>query len=76
MEFLVKWKGYGDSDRTWECFELFSYDAPEIVQEYLIKVLTSEEHNKDEKMEQKQKHLEEQKTHFSHEEQKNTQLHV
>lgn len=55
MEFLVKWKGYGDSDRTWECFELFSYDAPEIVQEYLIRVLTSEEHNKGEKMEKKQK---------------------
>lgn len=43
IEFLVKWKNYGAADRTWENFEMFAYDAPDTVQEYLVKILSNKE---------------------------------
>jgi len=30
LEFFVKWKNYKEDDNTWEAFELFSQDAPEL----------------------------------------------
>ena len=48
IEFLVRWKGYGDVDRTWESFEMFAYDAPDTAEEYLIKAFKMQggQHNK------------------------------
>ena len=55
VEFFVRWKGYGDDARTWESFELFAYDAPSVVQEYLVSVLhkKKEEDKEDRKEEAK-----------------------
>lgn len=77
MEFLVRWNGYGDADRTWECFEFFSADAPEIVQEYLIKILSKKEQQGNEKEENKMQVEEEAKTEQKKEEEEqktNTQI--
>jgi hypothetical protein len=41
IEFLVRWKSYGPAENTWEEFEMFAFDAPDVVQDYLIKVLGS-----------------------------------
>ncbi len=66
VEFFVKWKGYGAQDRTWEPFEMFAYDAPDMAQEYLVKTMghngsearnkqdENKEHNKNEEMKQEE----------------------
>ena len=38
----MKWKGYALEDRTWESFEMFAYDAPDIVQRYLCRVMNKD----------------------------------
>ena len=38
IEFFVRWKDYGFEDNTWEGFEFFAQDAPELAQKYLGKV--------------------------------------
>ena len=38
IEFYVRWKDYGFEDNTWEAFEFFAQDAPELAQKYLGKV--------------------------------------
>ena len=44
IEFEVKWKGW--TETTWEPFERFAYDVPEIAQIYLTKVLSEKMENK------------------------------
>ena len=39
IEFKVRWKGYGQKASTWEPFDYFAYDAPDIVQKYVIGLL-------------------------------------
>ena len=36
MKFLVKWKGYDEEESTWESFNDFSKDAPELVMDYIF----------------------------------------
>jgi hypothetical protein len=40
IQFKVRWQGYHEADDTWEDFELFAFDAPDIVSEYLVKVFS------------------------------------
>lgn len=30
IEFFVRWKNYKSDDNTWEPFDFFAYDAPEL----------------------------------------------
>jgi hypothetical protein len=41
IEFYVRWKDYGFEDNTWERFEFFAQDAPELAQKYLGRVFTA-----------------------------------
>ena len=41
IEFFVRWKDYSFQDNTWEAFEFFAQDAPELAQKYLGKVFTA-----------------------------------
>ncbi len=34
----MRWQGYEECDDTWEEFEVFAYDAPMIVSDYLVKI--------------------------------------
>lgn len=36
IEFEVKWKNYPESDNTWEQFNFFTQDQPEMVEEYMF----------------------------------------
>lgn len=37
LKYLVKWKGYGDNDNTWEPSKIIESDAPEAVKEFHTK---------------------------------------
>ena len=39
IQFLVKWRNYDSEDNTWESFEFFAQDAPEMAQNYIIRAL-------------------------------------
>jgi hypothetical protein len=39
IEFYVKWKNYPRDENTWESFEFFAQDAPEMAQKYLANLL-------------------------------------
>jgi Chromo (CHRromatin Organisation MOdifier) domain len=41
IEFFVRWKDYSATDNTWEGFEFFAQDAPELAQRYLGKIFTA-----------------------------------
>ena len=40
IQFLVKWKDYGEEDNTWQNFFFFSQDQPDMVEQYLLKMFT------------------------------------
>lgn len=37
IQFYVRWKNYAADQNTWETFEFFAHDAPEIAQKYFGK---------------------------------------
>lgn len=41
IEFWVKWKGYDDTDNTWESFEFFANDAPDMAAKYVIRAFNT-----------------------------------
>ena len=38
MQFFVRWKNYPPDQNTWETFDFFAFDAPDISQKYITKV--------------------------------------
>ena len=40
IQFLVKWKDYGEEDNTWQNFFYFSQDQPDMVEQYLLGLFT------------------------------------
>ena len=44
----MRWKGYESSDNTWEAFEFFAFDSPDLAQQYLCKVLKEQTDSKQE----------------------------
>lgn len=42
IEFLVHWSNYDETANTWEEFNFFTQDQPEMVEEYLLKFFGSD----------------------------------
>jgi hypothetical protein len=38
IEFLVKWRDYGEEENTWQNFYFFSQDQPDMVEKYFLKL--------------------------------------
>lgn len=41
LDFFVRWKNFKVEDNTWENFEFFAHDAPELAQKYLAKIFNA-----------------------------------
>ncbi len=41
LDFFVRWKNFSPDDNTWENFEFFAHDAPELAQKYITRVFTA-----------------------------------
>ncbi len=41
IKFFVRWKNYPPEDNTWETFDYFAHDAPELAQRYISRVFNA-----------------------------------